>query len=675
MMADTDYVKIPSPRASKAEWAIYCAMRFGCPVFPCQPNGKKPLNEGWQQEASTNPVEIIGLWADNPNANIGIHMVGRLAIDVDRKPGKNGQASWDDLIETYGGRSLENTLTQETPTGGLHFVYATDRKAKNTQSHVAPDIDTRGEGGYILGAGSTINGQPYVIVHDEPMMTAPDWLMALVGKPRERAANATTAVIDLDKPAQIAAATAYLQDDAPSAIEGKGGDATTYRVACRVRDFGLAEQTALSLMLEHWNEAKAIPPWDPDDLARKVANAYQYATSPAGNRTADAEFDVEEIPIDSALPGLRLVGEFVFSGPPPYTIRGLLTAGSVTMLTGNSDAGKSPLALDMAVAVARGRAWNGMRTRQGVVLHISTEGKATLEARMLAQRMEHGITPDDPLAFVSVSLNLVEGPDTKRVIVAAQQLAERFGLPVGMVVIDTMSHVLGGGDESDPTVTRPLVKNLQRIASETGASVVIVHHPTKDETSLYRGHSSLINDIGALLYVEIDEVSGVRTLSTPRIKDWERIKPRSYGIKVIELMRDDLGDPVTSVVVDWDLNAVAARGADAPLSKIEQKVVEAIGDLLREVAETDGPEAAAKFEITRTRVQERREVGRNPATAALQSLVDRGLLTVATHTGGPRNRTTIYRISQPLEVWSDLVVEKVNCTGRVRAEDDFESET
>ena len=681
MMADPMHrVKPPKSTAPMVEWAIYCAARFQAPVFPLKPidhpspgAGRTPLHHDWQTEATTDPARIARLWAFDPDANVGIHCDGLLVVDVDVKEGKRGDLSWQYLLDQHG-IELQDTLTQETPTGGLHLVYRTPDPSRNTQNQLGPDIDTRARGGYIVGAGSVVERGRYVIVHDAPIQDAPLWMTSMVGRRRERTDAARSAMSAIDTPEQIEDAIDYLEGSAPEAVEGQGGDATTYRVACRVRDFGLSEQTAIDLMLDHWNGSKAFPPWDADDIVTKVRNAYQYATSPVGNRVAAAEFDTLESDLDLPL-DVRLMGDFVFSGPPPYTIRGLLTSGSVTMLTGNSDAGKSPLMLDMAVAVARGAVWNGMRTRRGAVLHLSTEGRATLEARILAQRIEHGIVPADPLAFGSVNLNLVDGPDTRVVIQTAKALGARFNLPVGLVVIDTMSHVLGGGDESDPVTVRALTKNLQRIATATGAAVVVVHHPPKDESTLYRGHSSLINDIGALIYVEIDEATGVRTVTTPRIKDWQRIQPLRYGIKIVELMKDEQGDPVTSVVVDWDLQRVKDGRCDLPLNGEEQLAVEAIAEIIRDTMEPNRPDSWQRAEITRAEVMARRKIYKDKIGRVLQGLVDRRLLRIETTQGGPKKTTVIYRPCRPLDVWEASLQPNYVSSMSPTAESEFESDT
>src|SRR6185312_5695500 len=74
----------------------------------------------------------------------------------------------------------------------------------------------------------------------------------------------------------------YLQDEAPIAVQGAGGDATTYEVACCIREFGVTQDEALELMAENWNE-RCQPSWALDELTKKVANAYEYATSALGS--------------------------------------------------------------------------------------------------------------------------------------------------------------------------------------------------------------------------------------------------------------------------------------------------------------------------------------------------------------------------------------------------------
>lgn len=92
-----------------------------------------------------------------------------------------------------------------------------------------------------------------------------------------------------DRPASaevVAAAREYLRATGP-AIQGQGGDAHTYEVACRVaHDYALSEAQALEVLGE-WDAANR-PPWGAD-LRDKIHNARTYATGTRGLLAAGVE--------------------------------------------------------------------------------------------------------------------------------------------------------------------------------------------------------------------------------------------------------------------------------------------------------------------------------------------------------------------------------------------------
>src|SRR5690554_1518492 len=91
---------------------------------------------------------------------------------------------------------------------------------------------------------------------------APQFIIDLCRSARRKPkAVSADPVVPLDQPEAIERAVAWLKDAAPEAIEGAGGDHTTFTVAAQMRDFGLSPETAFEIVSEHWNEAgKASPP-------------------------------------------------------------------------------------------------------------------------------------------------------------------------------------------------------------------------------------------------------------------------------------------------------------------------------------------------------------------------------------------------------------------------------
>ena len=78
----------------------------------------------------------------------------------------------------------------------------------------------------------------------------------------------------------------------PPAVAGNHGDATTFRVCCRlVRGFALDDDDALNVLSE-WNRA-CMPPWSESELRTKISAARQYGREPLGgllrNRVSSAQ--------------------------------------------------------------------------------------------------------------------------------------------------------------------------------------------------------------------------------------------------------------------------------------------------------------------------------------------------------------------------------------------------
>lgn len=259
---------------------------------------------------------------------------------------------------------------------------------------------------------------------------------------------------------------------------------------------------------------------------------------------------VEEVSLP--LP-VQNIGDFGWSNHRDYLVRGLLNRGMIAITSGEANAGKSPVMLDLAVAIMRGQQWNGMRViKPWYVLHISTEGWTGLKDRMKALGVAHDIKPGEPMDFVATSLDLRNSAKSARdIIKTVKARAAHFGLEAGLVVVDTLSHAMGGGDDSNQEHMKAVLTNCRRIATETGAAVMLIHHPTKDGASKIRGTGITKDDTDLHIWVEADKATESRTLSTPRTKEYAQIRPIKFNIKVVPLGEDQYGDPITSVVVEW----------------------------------------------------------------------------------------------------------------------------
>jgi hypothetical protein len=134
------------------EAALNYATR-GIPVFPVNPLDKHPLTGRGFKDATTSASQIEIWWKQNPGAMIGIptgEASGFWVLDADVDPikGLDGLAELEKLQAQNG--TLPPTLTSITPRGGKHFFFRWSPGIRNSSSKIAPGLDVRGAGGYVI---------------------------------------------------------------------------------------------------------------------------------------------------------------------------------------------------------------------------------------------------------------------------------------------------------------------------------------------------------------------------------------------------------------------------------------------------------------------------------------------------------------------------------------------
>jgi len=288
----------------------------GFHVFPLAPGRKdQPLIKQFPERATQDEATITQWWTQYPDANIGISTTrygdnqALLVVDVDNKGDKHGD---DDVLQLeLEGWTLPPTFRVRTPTGGWHHYYRGGAPVRQSVGALAPALDVRSQGGYVVAPGSRVGSGRYDVVDDVALALAPQWLIERCGAPGERP-QPTPAVPLAPVPRAVERVLAYLAL-APVAVEGQGGDETTFKVACAVKDIGVDAETAVDLMSEHWNP-RCQPPWSDDDLHTKVMNAYKYGVEPIGAAAPEVQFEpIPEPTVNGAShPFAALNKEFAF---------------------------------------------------------------------------------------------------------------------------------------------------------------------------------------------------------------------------------------------------------------------------------------------------------------------------------------------------------------------------
>lgn len=297
-----------------------CAQKLaekGFYIFPVRPNSKLPAIKDFPNIATRSIATIDKWWTENPSYNVGISTSkfrddeALVVIDVDNKGDKKGD---DEVFRLeLEGKEFPETLEQRTPTGGRHFIYSTPLPLRQgTKVFGTTSIDTRSKGGYIVGAGSTLDGRPYVS-DGRSVAAAPQWIVNECGKPRVRDPLSPSVVEGVDPERAKARAIKYLSEEAQYSVQGMGGDQSAFHVACQVKDCGVDIKTAFELMSDLWNE-RCSPPWSLDELQKKVCNAYAYGLEPIGSNAPEAQFPPIEPEPEKLDPIAEMNKEYAYIG-------------------------------------------------------------------------------------------------------------------------------------------------------------------------------------------------------------------------------------------------------------------------------------------------------------------------------------------------------------------------
>ena len=496
---------------------------LGFYVFPVIRNGKTPAVEGWQEKATRTP-------GDFGDYNIGISTSrfgndeALIVVDVDNKNGKRGDL--EILKLELAGFHFPRTFTQCTPTGGRHLVYRTRLPLRQGANVLGPGLDIRSRGGYIVGAGSTINDKEYTVgTPVGAFELAPEWLVdqLRLPLPSNHAADPTRMAAAVHAPSATDRAIHYLTHEAPLAIEGEGGDETTFKVAAKVKDFGPTEQQALEMMLDHWN-GRCIPPWLPNDLGIKVRNAYQHGQNPIGIDAPEAVFKPippEQTPTTDDIEFVDFAS-LAHRQPPPreWVVDEYVPRRAVTALFGPGGHGKSLVAQQLASSVANKKPWLGLNVAAGPVLGIFCEddrdemlrrGQDIFNDLKLAPgegsaNLYLDARAGKPNAMVTFTQarNPVEAPLLKRLREYITKVR-----PV-LVILDNIAQIFAGQENVRGEVT-PFVNILTGLAIEFDCAILLLGHTAKAERSQYSGSTAWDAAVRSRLLLERND-DGTSTL-------------------------------------------------------------------------------------------------------------------------------------------------------------------
>jgi AAA domain len=235
----------------------------------------------------------------------------------------------------------------------------------------------------------------------------------------------------------------------------------------------------------------------------------------------------------------------------PWFIKGVIAQDEDSSWFGAPSAGKSTLLVDLAIHLATGRDWREFKTKMkaGVVI-FALERAALTRRRIAAYGIRDG-SKNLPIAVAGDIVDLI-GADCVEIITATvKAAAERFGVPVGLIVIDTYSKgvAAGGGDEDKAQHANVVAANMKKIHEQIGAPVHIamIGHTGKDETRGERGSNAKLGHVD--LAVQISGNGDIKSATVTKGNDQPEGLLTSWEGETVEIGKDEDGDAITTYIV------------------------------------------------------------------------------------------------------------------------------
>ena len=221
------------------------------------------------------------------------------------------------------------------------------------------------------------------------------------------------------------------------------------------------------------------------------------------------------------------------SEPTDWILEDYLPAGSLALIAGKPKEGKTTLVYELAAKVAQGGVFLGRTTRKGGVLILAVE-EHRRDVKMRLQNL--GAEGLDDL-----HLNIGALSPTPTFFANLSTFIQDHN--IRLVIIDTLAAFWSVDNENDASEMTKAVKPLLRLARESEACILLIHHARKSEGS----HGDEIRGSGALFgLVDIAIVMKRHSVETQRLLQAQSRYPETPSELVVELREHGyvaLGDP------------------------------------------------------------------------------------------------------------------------------------
>jgi hypothetical protein len=580
------------------EWA-----EAGIPVFPTGED-KRPLTKNGFYDASTDPETIEAMFKD---AGARLHGIGGrmgaasgiFAIDADTyKPGEAGEAAKAYVAGLERSGMLPPTRVHATRNGGRHYLF---RAEEFPNCKPSKGVEVKGEGGYII-----LPPSPGYTVESRGLSDAPAKLVESL-----KAARSAQSATSLD----VLKANVLSGDDFHDSLT---------QIAAKLSSAGEPLEAVQATLLGLMNASVAASPqhprhdrWTPimadrsGELSRIVGSGHaKFNVAAKTDGLREAATDTIKQMAAAMFPAVRMETSqlpvvlaesygtnFPFAGRRGYfgheqldvltedfIMHPIYHANEVTLISADPKAGKTLVSQTLAMHIAAGLNFddNLTVTERRPVLYFALESQTAIRKRLVAWKKFHdpeGKLYTDAKSFpfytLEEGMNLLD--ETARANLVEQIKATDIWWQnegekkLGVIVIDTLTKAMPGGDQNSVEDTSAVFDILAKIRDAgVQAAVVIIHHNTKNGNQP-RGSSNIQAEPDTLLTLaknpETDQLE-LRILMARSIDD---DKVFTFDVLTETLGVSNQGYTITAPVLIPGIRAVSG-GEDEAVKALKLEV-------------------------------------------------------------------------------------------------------
>ena len=517
---------------------------WGWPVLPILPNSKLPACAHGVHDATTDPDQLRRWFEGREDLNLAIaagSRSGLVVLDID--PRNGGDDSWSAWTDERGAQS--DGAVQLTAGGGQHYLAGYVEGVKSCK--LRDGIDLLADGRYFLAYPSRIEGRAYAweVSSDPfdgvpPMALSERWLEGLRPAPR----------------APVVVGAELITGNRNAGLDALAG-------AMRHHGMTRAEILAALVVANETRCEVPLPASEVRQIAESIAK-YEAEHDTAVNASMADDVFIEER--SSAYFLTRATSFLTEPSPLRWLIKGWVPESGVTMVFGESGAGKTFVALDMACRIACGLDWHGRRAKKGCVVYLCGEGNFGFRQRVAAWARLHGRTDLDELLVSNKALDL-DGPNAAAEILRA--VRELTSGDVEAIIVDTVNNHMAG-DENSARDVRGMFGACNVVAAALRSTVILNHHTghNVDAKGRARGSSAWKASLDASILVAKGE-DGAIEVSCAKMKDAEPPAPFVGRLVPVPLgWLDDDGEEVKGAV----FTLAEGETVSVPRAKVDGKL-------------------------------------------------------------------------------------------------------